>query len=97
MEDNIDRIKGELEEARENLHQTVSEVNRKVEAVSTQLQPGRLAERHPLLSACIAGALGFVSGNRDHGPIANLVLGGLLGAMLIEVWNDGSRDRDRRA
>lgn len=94
MEDNIDRIKSELEEARQNLDQTVTEVNRKVETVSTQLQPGYLVEMHPLLSACIVGALGFASGNRGNGSVAVLVLGGLLGAMLSEAWNDGFRDRD---
>lgn len=94
MKDNIDRIKGELEEARQNLHQTVTEVNRKVETVSTQLRPGHLVEMHPLLSACIVGALGFASGNSSNGPVAALVLGGLLGAMLSEAWNDGCRGRD---
>ncbi len=94
MEDNIDRIKDELEEARQNLHQTVTEVNRKVETVSTQLQPVYLVECHPLLSTCIAGALGFAAGNRGNGPLTILILGGLLGAALSEVWNDGSRNRD---
>jgi hypothetical protein len=42
MEDNIERIKDELEEARQSLHETVTEVNRKVETVSAQLQPARL-------------------------------------------------------
>jgi hypothetical protein len=93
MEDNIDRIRDELEEARENLQRTVGEVNRKVETVGTRLQPGHLMERHPLLSICVAGALGFASGDKDHVSVGILMLGGLLGAMLIETWNDGSRSR----
>ncbi len=93
MEDNIERIKEELEEARQSLHQTVTEVNRKVETVSTQLQPSHLVGRNPLLSACIAGALCFASGYRDNTPVAILVLGGLLGAALSEAWNDGSCTR----
>ena len=97
MEDNIERIKDELEEARQSLHQTVSEVNRKVETVGTQLQPAHLVGRHPLLSVGIAGALGFSSGYRGNAPMAVLVLGGLLGAALSEAWNDGSRRRDRTA
>jgi hypothetical protein len=94
MEDDIDQIKGELEEARESLHQTVSEVNRKVETVGAQLQPGYLVERHPLLSTCIVGALGFASGTRDSEPITVLILGGLLGIALSEAWHDGFRNRD---
>lgn len=97
MEDNIGRIKSELEEAQETLHQTVNEVNLKVETVGTQLQPAHLVEHHPLLSACIAGALGFTSGNRDGEPVVVLVLGGLLGMALTEAWNDGSRKRDTTA
>ena len=97
MEDNIDRIKDELEEARESLHQTVTEVNQKVEAATTQLQPSHVVARHPLWSVCIAGALGFVTGNRSNGVVPILVLGGLLGAMLSEVWNDGSGNRDTTA
>src|SRR5260370_9741013 len=90
MEDNIERIKEELEEARQSLHQTVTEVNRKVETVSTQLQPSHLVRRNPLLSACIAGALRFASAYRDNPPVAILVLGGLLGAALSEAWHPGS-------
>ncbi len=93
MEDDIERIKDELEEARQSLHQTVTEVNRKVETVSTQLQPAHLVARRPLLSACIAGALGFASGYRDNASVAVLVLGGLLGAALSEACSDGSRNR----
>jgi 4-hydroxybenzoate polyprenyltransferase len=88
MEDNIERIKDELEEARQSLHQTVTEVNRKVETVSTQLQPSHIVGRNLLLSACIAGALGFASGYRGNTPVAVLVLGGLLGAALSEAWNE---------
>jgi hypothetical protein len=97
MEDNVERIKDELEEARQSLYETVSEVNRKVETVSAQLQPAHLVGRHPLLSLCIAGALGFASGNRDNTPVAVLVLGGLLGAALSEAWNDGSWSHDTTA
>jgi hypothetical protein len=101
MEDDIERIKDELEEARQSLQQTVTEVNRKVEqeveTVSTQLQPAHLVARQPLLSACVAGALGFALGCRGNTPMAVLVLGGLLGAALSEVWNDGPGNRDTTA
>jgi hypothetical protein len=68
MEDNIDTIINALEEARRNLHQTVTEVNQKVATVSTQLQPERLVERHLLLAVCLAGALGFATGNGGGRP-----------------------------
>jgi len=104
MDDNIDRIKGELEEARHCLHQTVTEVNRKVEQkveTVTQFQPGHLVERHPLLSVCVAGTLGFAWGNRSNGPVTVLVLGGLVAALLSEAWhearNNGLGDSDPAA
>lgn len=100
MDDNIGRIKSELEEARNCLHQTVTEVNRKVEEqveTVTQLQPAHLVDRHPLLSACIAGAIGFVWGNRSNGPVTALILGGMAAAMLSEVLNDGLRISDTTA
>jgi hypothetical protein len=99
MDDNIDRIKDELEEARQSLHQTVDEVNRKVEEnVETvaQLQPVRLVEDHPLWSVCIAGALGFALGYRKNGPVTVMVLGGVIAAALSEAWNDGLRNNDTK-
>lgn len=97
MGNNIGQIENELEEARQDLHQTVTEVNQKVEAVATHLQPEHLVERHPLLSVCIAGALGFALGNRESRGLGFLVLGGLLGVTLSEVWNDRAGDRDTTA
>jgi hypothetical protein len=99
MEDNIDTIINELEAARQNLHQTVAEVNQKVAqevAAVTQLQPERLVERHLLLAACIAGALGFATGNSGQRltGVATLFLGGLLGAMLTEASNHGLRNHN---
>jgi hypothetical protein len=99
MEDNIDTIINALEEARRNLHQTVTEVNQKVATVSTQLQPERLVERHLLLAVCLAGALGFATGNGGGRPtgVATLLLGGLLGALMTEASNHGFRNHDTTA
>jgi hypothetical protein len=102
--ENIDRIRSELEEARHCLHQTVTEVNRKVEQkveTVTQFQPAHLVERHPFLSVCVASVLGFVCGNREDGGVATLVVGGMVAALLSEAWhearNDGLRNNDPAA
>jgi|SRR5689334_11902084 len=97
METDIERIKDELEHARRNLNRTVSEVNRKFESVGTRLQPEYLVEHHPLLSTCIAGALGFASGSRSIEPIAVAVLGGLLGAAFNDAANHGPRRDESRS
>ncbi|HLK88081.1 MAG TPA: hypothetical protein VKT27_16385 [Candidatus Binataceae bacterium] len=96
METDIERIRDELEDARRSLNRTVSEVNRKFESVGTRLQPEYLVEHHPLLSTCIAGALGFASGSRSFDPVAIAVLGGLLGAALSDAANGGPRRYDSR-
>jgi hypothetical protein len=94
MEDNIDRIRIELEEARQSLQQTIAEFHQKVETVSTQLEPRHLVERHLPLAACIAGAVGFAAGNRGGKPaLTALILAGLLGTMLREGFIDGFRKR----
>jgi len=95
MDDNIDRIKDELEEARQSLHQTVTEINRKVEhevETVTQFEPRHLVERHPLLSVCIAGALGFAWGKRGNGSVAALVLGGVAAAVLGKALRETRRE-----
>ncbi len=91
METDIERIKDELEDARRSLNRTMSEFNRKVESVGTRLQPEYLVEHHPLLSTCIAGALGFASGACSLDPVAVAVLGGLLGAAFSDTANRGPR------
>jgi len=98
MEDhqNIDRIRSELQEARQILHQTVAEVQRKIETVSHQLEPEHLVERHLLLAACIAGAVGFATGNRGgKTSVAALVVGGLLGVMLREAFGREFRNQPK--
>lgn len=87
MENNIARIEDELGEARQSLQQTLADVGQKVEAGGTQLQPDNLVNRNPLLSLCIAGALGLAAGSRGEKPVvvAAFVLGGLLG-LALKQW-----------
>ena len=73
----ITKIENDLEQARQDLHQTMVEVNQKVEEVGTRLQPDSIVRRNPVAAACVAGALGLLAGSRDKIPIlAALILGG---------------------
>ena len=95
MEDDIDRIRNELEEARQSLQQTIADVQQKVETVSARLEPRHMVERHLPLAACIAGVLGFATANSAGKPaLTALILGGLLGAMFREVPSDGFWQHD---
>ena len=91
MADDVEKIKGELEKARQNLQQTVTEVNRKVESIGAQLQPTQLVERNIRVSLWIAGVLGFSLGGAD-GTLGALVLGAVLGAAINEARHDATRD-----
>jgi hypothetical protein len=102
MEDNIENLQDELERARRNLRQTVVEVNhkveRKVEQVSTNLQPEVLIEQHLPLAAGLVCAAGFTTGVGEGRPIvvATLVLGGLIGLVRDAVYDPGVRDQVER-
>ena len=89
MAGDIERIKDELEEARHDLHRTVSEVNKKVESVSAKLQPLHLVQDHLLLCGFMAGGIGFAFGSRSH-LSASLLLGVLLGAIAGGMVNGDS-------
>jgi hypothetical protein len=77
----IEKIGEELEEARQDLHRTVSEVSKKVEMVNARLQPTQLLNDHLLLSVSIVGGLGFAFGNRSDASLSALLVSGLIGAL----------------
>ena len=70
-------IKNEIEDATEDLRDALHQVNNRVEEGVARLRPDRGIRRHPITSACLAGALGFVLGS-DSAEVAMvglLVLG----------------------
>jgi len=73
MEEQISAIQDERHEAREDLRDTLNEVNAKVERAGKDLRPDRMIENHSAGAALIAGAVGFLVGsssiNRSAGPI----------------------------
>ena len=70
-------IKTEIEDATEDLRDALHQINDRVEEGVSRLRPDRGIRRHPITSACLAGALGFVLGS-DSAEVAMvglLVLG----------------------
>ena len=70
-------IKNEIVDATEDLRDALHQVNNRVEEGVARLRPDRGIRRHPITSACLAGALGFVLGS-DSAEVAMvglLVLG----------------------
>ncbi len=79
-EEQISAIQIERDDARQNLRDTLADVNDKVERVEDEMRPDHVIESHPVGSALIAGALGFLFGSivtsRGAGPV---VIATLLG------------------
>ena len=74
-------IKNEIEDATEDLRDALHQVNDRVEESVARLRPDRGIRKHPVTSACLAGALGWVLGS-DSGEVA--IVGLLvLGAVIV--------------
>ena len=90
-EEQISAIQTERDDARQNLRDTLTEVNDKVERTEDQMRPDHVIESHPVGAALIAGALGFLFGSivnsRGAGPI---VIAALLGVALSKHGDDQS-------
>jgi ElaB/YqjD/DUF883 family membrane-anchored ribosome-binding protein len=72
-EEQIFKNQNERDEARQDLRDTLNEVNAKVERAGDDLRPDHLVESHPVGASLIAGVIGFLIGstinNRAAGPI----------------------------
>jgi hypothetical protein len=77
------QVHRELEQARDDLRETLEQVNHKVEKVDNRLRPQAIIRRNPVALALLAGVIGFLAGSdRQPRPLRWLVMGGLLGAAL---------------
>jgi hypothetical protein len=79
-------IKNELNDAKADLRETLLEINHHVEKRVAGLSPERPIRRHPLRSACVAGALGFALGSDSREAAVIGIF--LLGAALILTRNE---------
>jgi hypothetical protein len=63
-EEEIAKLQEEQEAARQDLRDTLNEVNAKIEQVESDLRPDHMIESHPVGASIVAGALGFLMGTR---------------------------------
>jgi ElaB/YqjD/DUF883 family membrane-anchored ribosome-binding protein len=86
MADEMTQIEDDLDEARAELHQTLEQVNQKVEAIGTRLiHPENVLRLHPVLSICLAGAAGFAAGSaRSRRRIFGAFATGLLVGFIVK-------------
>ena len=85
----ISKKKDELDDARRGLHDTMTEVDEKLERTGLAFHPDHLIRTYPVSASCLAGALGFLVGSK-----ANPVLGrGMMLALLgYAMWRALSED-----
>ena len=88
-EEQISAIQTERDDARQNLRDTLTEVNDKVGRAEDEMRPDHVIESHPVGASLIAGALGFLFGSivnsRGAGPI---VIAALLGVAISKHGSD---------
>jgi len=88
-------IENELDEAKEDLREALHEINDRVEVQVAKIRPGRGIRKHPITSACIAGALGFALGSDSgEGAIVGLLIVGAA-VMLTRIEVEAPREAER--
>jgi hypothetical protein len=92
IEEQISAIQTERDDARQDLRDTLTDVNEKVGRVEDEMRPDRVIESHAVGASLIAGAMGFLFGSivnsRGAGPV---VIAALLGFALSKRGSDDQR------
>ena len=93
----ISKHQDERNEARQDLRDTLSEVNAKLERAGNDFLPDHLIESHPVGASLVTGALGFLIGSSvESRLIGPVMIAALLGfALSRRSWNEWS-GRDGR-
>lgn len=85
-------IKDEIDDATQDLLDALHQINDRVEQRVARLRPDRGIRRHPVSTACAAGALGFALGSDSGGAAMVGLL--LFGAALIVSRENRVDDSD---
>jgi hypothetical protein len=83
-------IKSEIADATDDLRDALHQINDRVEEGVARLRPDRGIRKHPLTSACLAGALGWALGS-ETGEVAIV---GLLVLGAVIVFSDERKKSD---
>ena len=88
-EEQISAIQTERDDARQDLRDTLTDVNEKVGQVEDEMRPDRVIESHAVGASLIAGAMGFLFGSivnsRGAGPV---VIAALVGFAISKRGSD---------
>jgi len=88
-EERISEKEDELDDARRDLQDTMTQVDEKLGRTELAMHPEHLIQTHPVSACCLAGAVGFLVGSK-----ANPVLGRgiMLALMGYAMWRGLSED-----
>ena len=96
-EEQISKNQCERDEARQDLRDTLNEVNARVERAGEELRPDHLVESHPVGASLIAGALGFLIGSTiDNRGTGAIIIAAVLGFALSARSSGESSEHDGR-
>jgi hypothetical protein len=88
-------IKSEIADATDDLRDALHQVNDRVEEGVAKLRPDRGIRKHPITSACLAGALGFALGS-DSAEVAMIGLVILGGVIVLSNEHKNKSDETER-
>jgi ElaB/YqjD/DUF883 family membrane-anchored ribosome-binding protein len=86
-QEEIPKVGEKLEEARRDLHETLSQFNRKVKLTEERFKPDHFVRQRPAMASSLAVAFGFVVGSRMDGAAADALIAGALLAGALRVWS----------
>jgi uncharacterized membrane protein YphA (DoxX/SURF4 family) len=89
----ISKIEGELNDARYDLQDTLTEVSANAAHQRGILRPDRLIDSYPITASCLAGGLGFLIGSKTRpSAVGPAMIVALLGYAIYRRFSvDGSR------
>jgi hypothetical protein len=88
-EEQISKSQTELNEARQNLRDTLHEVNAKVERASEDLRPDHLVHSHPVGAILVAGVLGFLLGSAIESRGTGSILIAAVAGFALSIRSSG--------
>ncbi len=88
-EDQISEKEDALDDARRDLHDTMTQVDEKLERTEQALHPNHLIQTYPVSACCLAGAVGFLVGSKANPVLGRGIMLTLLG---YAMWRGLSED-----
>jgi hypothetical protein len=90
-EDQISEKEDELDDARRDLQDTMTQVDEKLGRTEQALHPDHLIKTYPVSASCLAGALGFLVGSKGNPVLGRGIMFALMG---YAIWRGLSEDRN---